>query len=83
MAFLNWPIKTYILKIWWSAMWRVQLLYVTQPCLHTLMRTRLSANHSARTILVILQFLVVIPGFLSQDKIFNQLVSFVKNDTLF
>ena len=24
-----------------------------------------------------------IPGFLSLDKIFNQLVSFVKNDTLF
>ena len=23
MTFLNWPIKTYILKIWWSAMWRV------------------------------------------------------------
>ena len=45
MAFLNWPIKTYILKIWWSAMWRVQL-YV--------MQTRLSANQSARTVLVIL-----------------------------
>ena len=29
-------------------------LYVTQPCLHTLMQTRLSANQSARTILVIL-----------------------------
>ena len=53
MAFLNWPIKTYILKIWWSAMWRVQL-YVTQPCLHTLMQTRLLANQSMRTILVIL-----------------------------
>ena len=29
-------------------------LYVTQPCLHTLMQTRLSANQSARTVLVIL-----------------------------
>ena len=29
-------------------------LYVTQPCLHTLMQARLSANQSARTILVIL-----------------------------
>jgi len=28
-------------------------LYVTQPCLPTLMQTRLSANQSARTILVI------------------------------
>ena len=53
MAFFNWPIKTYILKIWWSVMWRVQL-YVTQPCLHTLMQTRLLANQSVRTILVIL-----------------------------
>ena len=29
-------------------------LYVTQSCLHTLMQPRLSANHSARTILIIL-----------------------------
>ena len=29
-------------------------LYVTQPCLHTLLKTRLSANQSARSILVIL-----------------------------
>ena len=29
-------------------------LYVTQTCLHTLMQARLSANQSARTILVIL-----------------------------
>ena len=29
-------------------------LYVTQPCLHTLMQTRLWANQSVRTILVIL-----------------------------
>ena len=28
-------------------------------------------------------FLVAISGFLSLDKIFNQLVSFVKNDSLF
>ena len=27
-------------------------LYITQPCLHTLMQTRLSANQSAHTILV-------------------------------
>ena len=53
IAFLNWPIKTYILKIWWSAMWHVQL-YNTQPCLHTLMQTHHLANQSARTILVIL-----------------------------
>ena len=31
-------------------------LYVTQPCLHTLMQPRLSANQSARTILVIREF---------------------------
>ena len=29
-------------------------LHVTQPCLHTLMQARLSANQSERTILVIL-----------------------------
>ena len=40
-------------------MWRVQL-YVTQPCLHTLMQTRLSANQSARTILVILYIYITI-----------------------
>ena len=28
-------------------------------------------------------FLVAIPGFLSLDKISNQLASFVKNDTLY
>jgi len=33
--------------------------------------------------LILLHFWVVIPGFLTQDKIFNQAVSFVKNDTLF
>ena len=38
---------------------RVQL-YVTQPCLHTLMQTRLSGNQSARTILVILEYLIFI-----------------------
>ena len=34
MGFLNGPIKTYMLKMWW---WRVYNLsiYVTQPCLHT------------------------------------------------
>ena len=31
-------------------------LYVTQPCLHTLMLTRFSANQSVRTILVILYY---------------------------
>ena len=45
IAFLNWPIKTYI---WKSGD------YFTQPCLHTLMQARLPANRSARTILVIL-----------------------------
>ena len=44
-------------------MWRVQL-YVTQPCLHTLMQTRLSANQSARTILVILQIYIYIYMYL-------------------
>ena len=39
-------------------MWREQL-YVTQPCLHTLMQTRLSANQSARTIFVILQITLI------------------------
>ena len=33
--------------------------------------------------LIFLYFWVAIPGFLSLDKIFNQLVSFVKNYTLF
>jgi len=33
--------------------------------------------------LIFLYFWVAIPAFLSLDKIFNQLVSFVKNDTLF
>ena len=31
-----------------------QNILTSQPCLHTLMQTRLSANQSARTILVIL-----------------------------
>jgi len=38
-------------------MWRVQL-YVTQLCLRTLTQTRLSANQSVRSILVILQKLI-------------------------
>ena len=33
--------------------------------------------------IIFLYFWVAIPGFLSLYKIFNQLVSFVKNDTLF
>jgi len=33
--------------------------------------------------LIFLYFSVAIPGFLSLDKIFDQLVSFVKNYTLF
>ena len=66
MAFLNRPIKTYILKIWSSVMWRVQL-YVTQPCLHTLMQTRLSANQSARTILVILYIYIYISWRIKDD----------------
>ena len=53
MAFLNWPIKTYIWKLVNVDVACLQP-YVTQPCLHTLMQTRLSANQSARTILVIL-----------------------------
>ena len=63
MAFLNWPIKTLInqnLNWLWQSKFKLSFdaacvqLYVTQPCLHTLMQTRLSANQSARTILVIL-----------------------------
>jgi len=44
MRFLNWQIKTYILKIWW---WRVY-----NSCIFT--SHNLSANQSTRTILVIL-----------------------------
>ena len=40
-------------------------LYVTLPCLHTLMQARLSANQSSRTILVILKLTLVIPGSFS------------------
>ena len=49
MAFLNWPIKTYISKSGDG----VFTTRVTQACLYTLMQTRLSANQSAHTILVI------------------------------
>ena len=40
-------------------------LYVTQPCLHTLMPARLSTNQSVRTILVILELTIVILGSFS------------------
>ena len=49
MAFLSWPIKTYISKS--GDYLQLVYLYVTQPYLHTLMQPRLSANKSARTIL--------------------------------
>ena len=42
VAFLNWPIKTYILKTWWSAMWHVYGQW-----------GMFTANESVRTILVI------------------------------
>ena len=63
MGFLNSPIKTLINQnLTDSDQSKFKLsfdvacvqLYVTQPCLHTLMQTRLSANQSTRTILVIL-----------------------------
>ena len=54
MAFLNWPIKTYIFENLGIGDVACLQLYVTQPCLHTVMQTHLSANQSARTILDIL-----------------------------
>ena len=63
MAFLNWPIKTLTSqnltdsdqsKFKLSSDVAYVQLYVTQPCLPTLMQTRLSTNQSACTILVIL-----------------------------
>ena len=53
MAFLNWPIKTYITNLVMACL-QLLYLYVTQPCVHTLKQPRLSTNQSARTILVIL-----------------------------
>ena len=54
MGFLNWPMKTYISKSGDGVVTtRVSLRHTTES-LHTLMQTRLSANQSARTILVIL-----------------------------
>ena len=53
MPFLNWPIKTYIWKYGNPRCLQLVYIYVKQPCLHTLMQARLSANQSARTILVI------------------------------
>ena len=52
MAFLNWPIKTYMWKSCDRDVACLQLVYfyVTQPCLHTLMQARLSANQSMHTI---------------------------------
>ena len=40
-------------------------LYVTLPCLHTLVQARLSGNKSSRTIFVILKLTLVIPGSFS------------------
>ena len=54
MACLNWPIKTLTFENLVIGDVACVQLYVKQPCLHTLMQTRLSANQSARTILVIL-----------------------------
>ena len=61
MAFLNWPIKTLTNQNLNSDQPKFKLsfdvasvqVYVTQPCLHTLMQTRLSANESGHTVLVI------------------------------
>ena len=44
---------------------------------------RLSCENLNLPISLFVDFWVAIPGFLSLDKIFNQLVSVVKNDTLF
>ena len=53
MAFLNWPESKLWSKFKLSFDVACVQLYVTQPCLHTLMQTRLLANQSTRTILVI------------------------------
>ena len=38
---------------------------------------------SKNDLFILVSLFSIFPGFLSLDKIFNQLVSFVKNDTLF
>ena len=56
MAFLNWLIKVTFenLVIGDVACLQLVYLYVTQPRLQTLLQARVSANQSARTILVTL-----------------------------
>ena len=39
----------------------MQNILTSQPCLHAILQTRLTANQSARTIFVILQMNVAIP----------------------
>ena len=39
----------------------MQNILMSQPCLHAILQTRLTANQSARTIFVILQMNVAIP----------------------
>ena len=52
MAYLNKPIKLTFQNLVMACL-QLVYLYVTQPRLHTLMQPRLSANESARSILVI------------------------------
>ena len=46
-------LKNYFKLVLVLLVYEKQNILMSQPCLHTLMQTRLSANHSAGTILVI------------------------------